>query len=121
MANLQKSVPGSALANATLAAIVTKCLGSYPFPGVHSGAGAHVNQPPTWDGTGNTPPGWTKAPQVVWGATALDSQFPMDDAMATQLQIPGNQARLTAPELATLTAAIAARVTVDVSAYVPGT
>ena len=121
MANLQKCVAGSAVANANLAAIVAKCLGGYPRIGSHVGTGLHVTMPPTWDGTGVTPPGWTKIPQVVWGATALDSQLPIDDAMAALLAIPANQARLTAPELATMNAGIAARALVDLDSgtYLP--
>jgi len=120
MANVQKSVPGTALASSNLVGIITKCLGGYPRIGTHSGLGGHVNMPPTWDGSGQLAPGWTKVPQVFWSATALDAQVPIDDAMAAQLQIPANQARLTAPELATLTAALAARVLVDLDNYVSG-
>ncbi len=120
MSNIQKCVPGTAIASANLCTIITKCLGGYPRIGVHGGAGAHVNMPPTWDGTGQLAPGWTKAPQVFWSATALDAQVPIDDPMATLLVIPANQARLTAPELATLTAALAARVLVDLDNYVAG-
>jgi hypothetical protein len=121
MSNFQKSVPGTAVATATLAAIVAKCLGGYPLLGTHIGGGVHVTMPPTWDGTGLTPPGWTKAPQAVWSATALDAQLPITDAMAALLAIPANQARLTAPELATLNAGLAARVLVDIEAgtYIP--
>lgn len=121
MSNMQKCVPGTAIANANLSTIVAKCLGGYPKIGSHIGGGIHVNMPPTWDGTGATPPGWTKSPQVVWGATALDSQLPIDDAMATLLVIPANQARLTAPELSALNAGLAARVLVDLETgnYVP--
>ena len=37
-----------------------KLLG-YPKRGVHVGGGIHCDMPDEWDGTGPTPPGWTKS------------------------------------------------------------
>jgi hypothetical protein len=43
-----------------VAAAVNKGLG-YPMRGVNRGGGRHVASPATWNGSGATPPGWTKS------------------------------------------------------------
>ncbi len=120
MANLQKCVTGLEAANDALNAIVSKALG-YPRVGQHVGGGLHVNMPPTWDGQGATPPGWTKQVVANYVASALDSVLPLSDSLVTVLQGGAAQALLTGLEIATLTAAIAGRVTVDLDGggYVP--
>lgn len=115
MANLQKAVQGTEAANDSLNAIVNKAL-AHPKVGSHIGGGAHVNMPPTWDGTGQTPPGWTKQAIANYVASPTTAALPISDALAAQLQAAPAQALLSAPEQATLAAAIAGRVVVDLDA-----
>ena len=42
----------------TAVTLENKVLG-FPLVGRHIGGGVHVPMPPTWDGTGPVPPGWT--------------------------------------------------------------
>ena len=120
MANIQKCVAATEANNDALLAIISKALG-YPQKGAHVGGGAHVNMPATWDGTGNTPPGWTKQPTANWVNTALDSAIPITDAMATALQQPGALANLSGAEQTVLSAALATRANKDLdgAAYSP--
>jgi len=111
---------GTAVAMNTLSGICSKAFG-LPKIGTHIGVGAHVSMPPTWDGSGATPPGWTKNFSPLWTQTALVAAVIIEDTDAAILQLPANLARLTAPEAATLNAAIAARSLIDLDAggYVP--
>lgn len=120
MANFQKCVSGIESANDALGSIINKALG-YPKIGTHVGGGVHVPMPLTWDGQGNCPPGWTKQRQANWVASALDSQLPVSDALSAELQLPSNQAKLSAGEIVTLSSALSARAIVDLEAgnYIP--
>ncbi len=115
MANVQKCAQGLEATNDALNAIVNKALG-YPKIGTRLGGGIHVPMPPTWDGQGATPPGWTKQVVANYVASALDSALPLPDALVAQLQAGPAQALLSAAEQLTLATAIAARVTVDLDA-----
>lgn len=95
-------------------AIIDKALG-YPKPGEQRGGGIHVPMPPTWDGTGPTPPGWTKNATAVWVASATDAALPLSDAVAAELQKPEAQARLAPAERTALSVAIAGRADVELS------
>jgi len=95
-----------------LLAILDKAQG-LPVIGTHVGGGIHVNMPPTWDGTGATPPGWTKHATSEGVATALDAVVQVPDALATAAQLPAAQAKLSAGEITTLSAALAARTVKD--------
>ncbi len=112
MANLQKSVSATEASNDALNAIVSKALG-YPVIGVNIGNGPHVAMPPTWNGSGQCPPGWTKQAIANYVASPASAALPIPDTLATQLQAGPAQARLTGPEQATLAAAIAGRSLVD--------
>jgi len=118
MAVVQKGVPGLETASDALNVIVAKCTG-HPKIGSHIGGGLHVSMPPSWDGQGGCPPGWTKQPTAVWVISATDTVLVIDDTLATALALPANQARLTSAEITTLNAALAARVSVDTANYVP--
>lgn len=118
MAN-QKCAAGSDATCDALQAIVNKALG-YPKIGVHVGGGLHVVMPPTWDGQGAVPAGWTKSAVPVWMKDALTSWVPIPDTQATVLQGAPAQALLSAGEQTTLAAAIAARVTIDPEAQGAG-
>jgi len=115
MANLQKCSQAPEATNDSLNAIVNKALG-HPKIGTHQGDGLHVNMPPTWDGSGRTPPGWTKQVVANYVVSPADSALPIPDALATQLQSAPAQALLTVGEQTTLAAAITGRVTVDLDA-----
>jgi len=118
--HIQKCVAGTDSAGDALVAIINKALG-YPKKSAHVGGGIHVNQPATWDGTGATPPGWTKNATPNYVNTALDAVVPISDAMATALQQAGPRALLSAGELTTLDAAILARADKDLASatYIP--
>lgn len=111
---------GTAVQMNTLVGICDKA-SSLPKIGTHVGGGIHCNMPPTWDGSGATPSGWTKTFAAFWTQTALVAALPISNAQAAILQLPANLAKLTGPEAATLNAAIAARTQVDLEAggYVP--
>lgn len=113
-----KSATGTEAQMDALRATVDKALG-FPRSGRHVGGGIHVPMPDTWDGQGPTPPGWTKNATAVWVASATDAAVPLSDDMATELQKPESQARLTAPERATVTAAIAGRSDVELNGRTP--
>ena len=115
-----KCATGTALAMSTLSGICDKDLGM-PQVGTHIGGGIHCAMPQTWDGTGATPPGWTKKFSPLWTQTALIAAVIISDADAAILQLPANLARLTAPEASTLNTAIAGRSLIDLDAggYVP--
>lgn len=119
MANNQKCVAATEASNDALLVIVNKAL-AYPLMGTHVGGGRHVTNP-TWDKYGDTPVGWTKQRVANWVLNSSTSQLPISDALATELQLPASQARLTAGEITTLNAAIAARALFDLqsAAYVP--
>lgn len=93
----------------------------FPRKGMHIGGGAHAPMPDTWNGQGETPPGWTKTAQVPWVASATDAVFPISDGMAAQIQQPGAQGRLSAAQQLSINGAIAARANVDLEAgnYIP--
>lgn len=120
MANLQKCAQGTEAANDALNAIVDKAL-VYPKIGVHIGKGPHVPMPPSWDGQGALPPGWTRHIVANYVASAATSALPIPDDLAALLQGPPAQANLSGAEKGTLTAAINGRATVDldVGGYVP--
>lgn len=88
--------------------VIDKALG-YPRKGVSIGTIRRLDIPETWDGTGPTPPGWTKTATNPWVLTATDAVLPIPDELATELQAPPAQARLTAAERAAVTAAISSR------------
>lgn len=112
MPNIQKCVVGPEASMDALNAISNKALG-YPQKGVHVGDGLHVAMPDTWDGEGATPPGWTSQAAANWVTAARDGALPITDELAAELQLPRNLARLSVAESATLLAAIAARVDID--------
>lgn len=119
MANVTKAAQGTEVANDALNPIVSKAMG-LPKVGTHIGGGTHVTMPSTWDGQGAIPPGWTKQAVAVYVASALDTALPLPDSLVSILQGGPAQSLLTAPEIATLAAAISGRVTVDLDAgYVP--
>jgi hypothetical protein len=111
MAN-QKSTPGADAAGDALQLIVDKAL-AHPKVGSHVGSGRHVNMPPTWDGQGACPPGWTQHAVSVWTKDTLTAWVPITDAQVALLQAAPAQALLSGAEQVTLAAAITARVTVD--------
>lgn len=115
MANVQKCVADTEAKCDALVGIIDKALG-YPKRGTHVGGGKHAVMPETWDGTGPTPPGWTKNATVSWVASAASAAVPVPDSLATQLQRPESLARLSVAERNTLSAAIAGRVNVDTEA-----
>lgn len=115
MAYLQKVAHGTEASNDSLNLIVSKAMG-HPKVGTHVGGGVHVNMPATWNGSGPTPPGWTKQVVAVYVASASDTVLPLPDTLVSILQGGPAQSLLTGPEIATLAAAISGRVTVDLDA-----
>lgn len=117
---IQKCAQGTELTNDALLAILGKAL-ALPRKGTHVGSGLHVTMPDNWNGSGETPPGWTKRASTNWVISALSSALPISDSMATELQKPESLALLSAAEQTTLVTAIAARVNVDIEigGYLP--
>lgn len=74
-----KCLLGTDAALSPVATAVNAALG-YPKKGSHIGGGIHVNMPPTWDGTGPTPPGWTSKHQALFENGLADACYPLDDA-----------------------------------------
>ena len=114
MANLQKSVKATEASNDALNAVVSKALG-YPRAPVWVGGGNRA-VPQAWDGQGQPPIGYTKQAVANYVASPADSSLPIDDTLAAQLQAAPAQALLSAGEKTTLSAALAARVLVDLDA-----
>jgi hypothetical protein len=81
----------------------------WPQPGVRVGGGGHVTMPPTWNGQGATPPGWTKRQDAVWLKSASDCWYPMPDNIVALAAASGN---LTGPQKASIASAGAGRVDV---------
>lgn len=80
-----------------------------PAPGAHVGDGLHVPMPPTWDGSGATPPGWTKESfRVVDLGGGIAENPKLGPALTAALALPGNRARLTLAERLTFDTASAA-------------
>lgn len=115
MANSQKCVQATEAGNDALNAIVNKALG-YPRRGTRAGGGIHVDAPPTWDGQGACPSGWTKQAVANYVASPADAALPLPDTLVTELQKGPAQALLSGAEQTTLAVAIAGRVTVDLDA-----
>ncbi len=119
MANNQRCATGTEAANDALNAVVSKAL-ALPAVGAHVGGGVHVAMPPSWDGQGATPPGWTKQAVANHVLNASTAALPLEDSLVTLLQGGQAQERLSGPEIATLAQAIAGRVVVDLEVgYVP--
>lgn len=93
----------------SLLATVDKALGN-PRRGVHIGGGMHCDMPDTWDGTGATPPGWTRSQFEEYKLSASDTWLPLDDATLIAVQ---SSILATAAEKAAVTAAAASRVDVS--------
>lgn len=112
-------VIGAELANEALRTVVDRALG-FPMKAMRVGRGPWVVSPDTWDGSGATPPGWTRT-AVDLHVGAVDSALEIPDAFVTALQSPQAQSRLSVADRATLTAAIATRATIDLpaSGYAP--
>lgn len=115
MANIQRCATDTEARCDALVGIIDKALG-YPRAGVHVGGGKHAAMPATWDGTGPTPPGWTKHATVSWVASATSAAVPIPDSLSTLLQRPESLGRLSVAERNTLNAAIAGRTNVDTEA-----
>lgn len=116
MANVQKVATGTEAVNDVLNGLISKCLG-YPQPGAYVGGGPTTAvRPPTWDGQGATPWGWTKQPTAVWVASALSAAVPVTDALAGQIASGPAQALLSGAEQAIVNAAMAARTNIDLEA-----
>lgn len=86
-----------------------KLLG-YPLAGVHVGGGRHVDMPPTWDGSGAVPIGWTSYKGSSRQHPTL-AQFatPVDDECAAAMG-NGRRARLNAGEQTKMSADLVAAI-----------
>lgn len=113
-----KSASGTEAQMDALRATIDKAL-AYPLRGTQVGGGVHVAMPPAWDGTGPTPPGWTKSASVPWVTDANSAVLPLPDDLAAQLQSAPAQARLSAAERAQVTAAISSRAEVVLDGRTP--
>jgi len=88
-------------AAAIVAALDT--LDGYPRRGVHVGPGPHVPMPATWDGSGPTPPGWTRSHEATeHPADPTRLRVTLTPESQQNLADPGARARLSAPQLALL-------------------
>lgn len=118
MANIQRCQQGTEAACRTTNALVSKAL-VYPQVGSHVGGGLHVNMPPTWDGQGATPPGWTKQAVSVYLVDALTAALPLPDDLVALVNAAPAQARLTGLERAAFATTVLGRALVDLDAYLP--
>jgi hypothetical protein len=91
-----------------LSATVDQIYG-WPQPGVRVGGGGHVAMPPTWNGVGATPPGWTRRQDAVWLLSAADAWYPMPDNVVALAAASGN---LTGLQKASIASAGAGRIDV---------
>lgn len=103
-----KVATGTEAQMVALQATIDKALG-YPRRGIQVGNRRHVDIAATWDGTGPTPPGWTKSATVPWLNSASDAVLPLPDDLTAELQSAPAQARLTGPERAAIASAVAGR------------
>lgn len=95
--------------------VISKLQG-LPAPGVQGTRGVNAAMPPIWDGNGACPPGWTQYQDAALAnADAIHFAAVVSSQVQASAVIPGLRARLTAPELATLTAGVAAVATLDVT------
>lgn len=93
--------------------VISKLQG-LPLAGVQGTRGVNAVMPPTWDGNGVCPSGWTQyQDSALANADALHFAAVVSPQVQASAVIPGLRARLTAPELATLTAGVAAVATLD--------
>jgi hypothetical protein len=92
----------------TLSATVDLIYG-WPQPGVRVVGGGHVTMPPTWNGQGATPPGWTKRQDDVWLKSVSDAWYPMPDNVVALAATSGN---LSGPQKASIASAGAGRIDV---------
>lgn len=109
---IQRSVVGTEAACDEVVVLANKALG-FPAKGRHVGGGRHVDMPDTWDGTGPTPPGWTKTVTAVYVSSPTDAAVPVSDTLAAALQDAKAQAKLTGQERAALATALAGRTSVE--------
>jgi hypothetical protein len=98
--------------NDSLGLTLDKALG-LPLPGKHVGGGLHVAMPATWDGSGATPPGWTKRASINYVLNASQSAFLLPDWLGDLVTNSPYYAGLSGAEKGQLTAALAARVPFD--------
>lgn len=103
-----KAATGTEAQMVALQATIDKAL-SYPRAGVSVGTIRRLAVPETWDGTGPTPPGWTRTATIPWVNSATDAVLPIPDDLAAELQSAPAQARLSAAERAAVSGALSAR------------
>lgn len=90
--------------------VISKMSG-YPTPGAHAGGGRHVANPPSWDGTGKCPEGWTQHQNAVLAnADAVTFAAVVDATAIADSANPVKLANISVAEQSTLTAGIAAAV-----------
>lgn len=71
-----------------------------PNVGAHVGGGQHVGMPPSWDGIGRLPPGWTGYDGTYSDGAEFACELPKELLQAA------DKSSLTEPEIATLNAAL---------------
>jgi hypothetical protein len=103
-----KVATGTEAQMVALQATIDKALG-YPRKGTSIGTIVRLNVPETWDGTGPTPPGWTRTATIPWVNSATDAVLPLPDDLAAELQTAPAQARLSAAERTAVSGAISSR------------
>lgn len=102
-----KTVQDTQANNLALAALIERANGG-AFPGVPVGAWNRANlMPATWDGTGSTPPGWTRPCGYVWVQNPGITWCQVDDADVASCAASAN---LNATEKSAVAAAAIARI-----------
>jgi len=96
------ALPHSAAQAAQIVAALD-VLEGYPSRGVHVGGGRHVDAPDTWDGTGDTPSGWTKGHEAVERpGDPTQLRVTLSQQTLARLADPGYRANCSTPQLALL-------------------
>jgi hypothetical protein len=101
-----KTIQGTEAACDAARATIDTAL-SLPARGTVVGSGAIQFVPaPSWNGTGQTPVGWTKTYAAIYVASAADAWLPCDDTIPPLVASSG---LVTAPNKATFAASAAVR------------
>lgn len=112
-------IQASVLLATTTEANQDKLLG-YPLAGLHVGGGRHVSMPPTWDGNGAVPIGWTSYKGSTRQHPTLPQYATPIDPESTPAMANGRRNRLNAGEQTKMAADLAAAVASLPGDWLPG-
>lgn len=76
------TAPSTEAAADALLAVIDLAYG-YPKRGTQASPGLHATIAPSWNGTGECPPGWTAHQEQIWVASAADAIVTLSDSTST--------------------------------------